>query len=192
MAVAGIDLSLRSPGLVIVHDHKFLCMYLPCRQRDCKINVTLQTFIGDMSFRPIRMCEEGPPSDVACMGRIVKSIIAELKAYETHIAHVFIEGYAFNAHSSSSSKLHEIGGILKYEPTNANYMYTIVPPTKLKLHFTGSGRATKHDMYNTFTAVTKVDIITDVFSICNKGNNIPNPVQDIVDAYALAMYQQPT
>ena len=115
---------------------------------------------------------------------IINSIMWELANLSGDI-HVVIEGYAFNMQSSSCSILHELGGALKYCLNKNNIPYSIKPPTKIKKNFTGNGRASKRDMYNAFVTNLSVDLFTIFRMKDNDSKNIPNPIQDIVDAFAI-------
>ena len=193
MALAGIDLSLNSPGVVIVHGEHVYCMFIAQRQKHQRMDKKVQTSTGTIHFRSLQPIPGRNRQDPICrMGNTVQLIIHELKNFRPPISHVYIEGYAFNAIGSSLSKLHEIGGILKYELMKLNIEYTIIPPTTLKIFFCGNGRGTKKDMYDKMVSLVHIDILHDVFALKNVGTNIPNPVQDIVDAYALATFSYQT
>lgn len=193
MAIVGIDMSLCSPGLVIRHENSWACYFVPQRQRERTIRADLHSDLGDLSIRPmcLSMLDDLRHAPlIQRMQAVVDAILTLLQTFPHPISRVYIEGYAFRTYSSSSSTLYELGGILRYRLAQANYEYVTVPPTRLKKLFTGGGRATKVDMYRKFTLTWRQDILKSVFRLAARANHIPNPVQDIVDAYALTFVSQ--
>lgn len=187
-ATAGIDLSLRSPGLVIRHGDVWSCFFIPQRKREDQIRAVIRDEnAGEMTFVPLSIPVQHESSqEIHQMTRVVEAIMSALITYPVTISHVFIEGHAYGTRSASTSKLYELAGILKYRLSQSDYKYTVIPPTRLKLLFAGHGRATKQEMYQRFIQIWKGDVCKDVFGMdTNSTKTIPNPVQDIVDAYAL-------
>jgi Holliday junction resolvasome RuvABC endonuclease subunit len=101
---------------------------------------------------------------------------------------VVIENYAFGAHGAHSHKLAELGGVCKHELTRAGFSYKTIPPSSVKKAWTGSGSASKERMYTTFEARYGPAVFTHLARTAHKaGARIPNPIQDLVDATALAL-----
>lgn len=122
---------------------------------------------------------------------------------------VCIEGYAYNANMGGSAKLHELGGIVKQYLYDHNIAFLEVSPTSAKKFFTGKGSADKLLMYKHFQKrFAGLDLMstfgysepppspsikpttTSSSVIEEEHHKIPNPVQDLVDATALALRAQ--
>lgn len=187
----GIDLSLKSTGMTVYHVSKkmFIVYYYPKRKNDDNMhnrcfdiewkgatNLLLQSF-GSKLKECETLCEQ--------YHTIVNDIISKLKQFKNTGSNMKIrlEGYAYGMHSSSSSKLIELGGILKYELFLNNMPYESIPPTVVKKIFTGHGTSKKHDMYNTFVQCGFPKLL-HIFNLTHC-KNIPNPIEDIVDSCAI-------
>lgn len=97
---------------------------------------------------------------------------------------VFLEGYSYG---SSGSKVFEIGentGVLKHKLHEYSIQFHVHPPTTIKKHATGSGRADKNAMYDAFYEQTKIDLL----GILGQSKKDSNPVSDIVDAYHICSF----
>lgn len=188
MIIAGIDLSLTSPGLV-VHDtdtKTITAYFYPARKRNRNIKLEVETeYAGGTLFKlvPIPGKPGAGMSLVDRYAQISKDIVDRIPLS----ARVLLEGYAFESRSSSASKLHELGGILKFRLfCRDRTRCEEVPPARLKKFFTGSGRADKLDMHTHFVTRGFPNLMECFgFSDC-KG--CPNPVQDIVDAFTLVAF----
>lgn len=102
---------------------------------------------------------------------------------------VCIEGYAYNANTGGSAKLHELGGIVKQYLYDHNIPYLEVSPTSVKKFFTGKGTSDKLAMYREFSSRVDGFLLLSQFGHAEPnapGLTVPNPVQDLVDATALA------
>jgi len=95
---------------------------------------------------------------------------------------VVIEGYSFGSSGSRLFQLVENTAVLKYKIRKGGFNLSIVPPTTVKKFFTGSGRAGKELMYESFLDNTGVDIAKTI----KKRSN--SPYSDIVDSYAICLY----
>lgn len=92
---------------------------------------------------------------------------------------ISIEGLAYGASGRATRDLAGLHHVIVNQLTANGFNCTVVPPTMLKKHHAGNGRATKPDMQ----AATPSDVVahfTDNFA----AKSIP----DLVDAYALAMF----
>lgn len=189
----GIDLSVRSSGLALYSpsEKKIWTYFYATRKKD--ISRTYQSVCswqGNTAFST-----EAFPRQLSDMPLIEKytqvtsDIIHTIQRHMVDRDAVFIrmEGYAFGARSSSSSKLHEIGGILKYRIHEKGYEMEELPPTSLKKHFTGLGNASKCEMYNRFVELGFPMLMSEFgfTEIDSDKGDIPNPIQDVVDACAL-------
>jgi Holliday junction resolvasome RuvABC endonuclease subunit len=118
--------------------------------------------------------------------KILNSVLTIISRHS--VTQVVIEGYAYGVArlSSSGSKMYELGGIIRHALMQLQHVnFKDVSPTQLKRKFTGSGRATKNAMYESFISKGLPDLAR-IFKVQNC-KNIPNPVQDIVDATALVL-----
>jgi len=187
----GVDLSLTSPGLCVYKELERVCIayYYPIRKREYGLKKDLTYKWRDidhvMQLRPWRPLVVSEMSLMERYDRITEDIVQSIHVNLQHQpqVHIRMEGYAFNAASSSLSKLHELGGILKHKFYQQNWTYEEIPPTKLKKQFSGTGSATKTDMYSCFVKKGFPPLL-HTFHL-EKGKDIANPVQDIVDACAL-------
>jgi len=128
-------------------------------------------------------------------------------------SYVAIEGYAYNANMGGSAKLHELGGMVKQKLFAKNIQFLEVSPTSIKKFFCGRGDGDKAAMYRSFRArhpglellqifgygklerqVVRLDTPNPASESPNHSvrgrpapTSVPNPVQDLVDAAALAL-----
>lgn len=182
----GIDLSLTSPGLAIhlQESNEWFTYFYAQRKRE------QHKQFDHSKFHAIAFEECDLQNKKELMDRyttIATDIVEAIKRHNnTQVGppKIRMEGYAFEAQSSSVSKLHELGGILKYKLHEAGFEWEEVPPTRLKKWFTGSGLAKKETMYKSFLEKGYPDLLVS-FEL-HKCKGVPNPVQDIVDACALA------
>lgn len=177
----GIDLSLVSPGIVIRNGFSTHAYFYANRKKDQNRSMKLEHNGGCFYLHPLPSCKSAPTTMIRYT-TIVNDIIKIITAYPT--TRIRLEGYAYNILSSSSSTLHELGGILKYQLHTHHRTWEEIPPTQLKKLFTGKGNATKNEMYQSFISKGQPDLLT-AFDF-KPSKCIPNPVQDIIDAYALS------
>jgi len=188
MLHVGIDLSLTSPGLVVrTSDDNLFAYFYPNRKKDIDRNILISTSDNTTIFHLQAFSTDlrRVPSLLERYHIIATDLVNTICKHSMHHTATLIrmEGYAFDAKSSSVSKLHELGGIVKYQLYLQKFTVEEIAPTKLKKWFTGHGRATKEDMYMHAIKGCFPELINTFEMQACKG--IPNPVQDIVDAYAL-------
>jgi Holliday junction resolvasome RuvABC endonuclease subunit len=98
---------------------------------------------------------------------------------------VIVEAYAYHlVQSSSITALAELGGVIRHKLFEARIEVHEVSPTAIKKWFTGSGAATKRDMFARFKSLTSVPLDTMIPGSFNI--DVPCPHQDLVDAFASA------
>jgi Holliday junction resolvasome RuvABC endonuclease subunit len=107
---------------------------------------------------------------------------------------VGIEGFSYNSKATQADTfLKELGGCLRLSLCRMKHTVLEIPPSTVKKIFTTNGQASKVDMYNTFVQTFH---LPDLFALLNIADNedksksrenIPNPIEDIVDALAVAM-----
>ena len=173
-----MDISLSSPGYV-VHDTEldtFHMYFYPQRKREIGMhrryeNMTISALKPFVYYDNMHRYHN--------MMTDLKNIISG-----HGVGEVCLEGYSYASHSSSSSKLYEFGGILRYNLTQLGLNYTEYAPGHVKKIFSGSGKATKNDMYTAYLQRGYRDLLV-LFNLNSKSTSIPNPVQDLVDAIAV-------
>jgi Holliday junction resolvasome RuvABC endonuclease subunit len=184
----GIDLSLSSPGLSIYvfNTKQTYAYFYPTRKKDVDRSLILDCSWNEGTGFHLCPFKEVEKSDLLDRyHRITTDIMDKINQHSSCASNTNIrmEGYAFDARSSSSSKLHELGGILKYKLHVSGYVFEEIAPTRLKKWFTNTGRATKEDMNKHFISIGFPNLL-GIFEM-NKCKGVPNPVQDIIDACAL-------
>ena len=98
--------------------------------------------------------------------------------------YIGIEGYSMGSRGMVFN-IGENTGILKHLLYNDGYKHETIAPTKVKKFATGSGRADKVKMCETFTQETGIDLGELIF---NKPNRVTSPISDIVDSYWIAKF----
>lgn len=100
-----------------------------------------------------------------------------------HLVKVAIEGYAYQEHSSSVTKLAEMGGIIRYLLRKYQVDWQEIPPTQIKRCMTGKGTASKSAMVDALhTHLPFCD--TDLGLGCKPEHS---PLNDLADAYAVML-----
>jgi Holliday junction resolvasome RuvABC endonuclease subunit len=98
---------------------------------------------------------------------------------------VVVEAYAFHVTQSNSiTALAELGGVIRNKLFRSGIEFYEVSPTTIKKWFTGSGAATKRDMFARFKSITAIAL--DVLLPGSFTVDVPCPHQDLVDAFASA------
>jgi len=185
----GIDLSLNSPGMSIYieNENTVYAYYFPTRVKD--INRRLDTRIKWNSNARFLLCPFHKQNQAVPLldryhsisSTLVGTILKHSK--NNNKVRIRMEGYAFGCKSSSTSKLHELGGILKYQLYLNGFSVEEISPTSLKKRFSNCGRSSKSNMYEKFLE-KGFPMLKETFEM-EKCKNVPNPVQDIVDSCAL-------
>ena len=131
---------------------------------------------------------------------VVKNIVdtidkaRETGQYTTQQTFIAIEGYAFaknqDQNSCHVSGLYESGGILRNVLFQKGYKFIEISPTSIKNIFAGAGKGhcSKREMYNTWRNRFNLPCLFKIFGIKDKNSDdkdIPKPLEDIVDAFAL-------
>jgi Holliday junction resolvasome RuvABC endonuclease subunit len=200
----GIDMSLRSPAIAIMtipeqkttdsnfspsFEYRISFRYVPQNKKQMKLrlchnHVTMEPMDlhvserkkedGDRMVRYSNVVEE------------MVSIIQDQKSQDPCVQ-VYMEDYAYSIHSSSTSILCELGGILKYRLYQNDISVNLLSPTWIKKQFTGKGNANKIDMIRTYHDLGMPNIY-DLFGIERRRRdqkNVPSPISDIVDSFAI-------
>lgn len=179
--VAGIDLSLSCPALVIVPPTPkpdFILPFQICEAHYLTNKVKYAIQKDNINGSLFGAWE----NDQERYETIAEWVIAILNA--KNIKHVALEDYAYSKHSSITA-LAENMGILKYFLYKHDISYDLYSPSSIKKCATGKGNAKKEQMRDAFYQDTDYDI-QGVFN--RKPTDKPaSPVNDIIDAYYLAL-----
>jgi len=179
----GIDLSLRSPGLCVIHNDQINLYYWPQRKR-YKSSLVSSLGSGVVTVRRFDML---PEERYARMARIAKDILSVLQQQQQQQRQIeiIIEGYAFGhfGNSASTSKLAEMCGHLKTQLRAAGYTWSEVYPTSAKKSFCRDGNASKSDMVNEW--YRRIGVNLSEILHCRPDQS---PYHDMIDAFALASH----
>jgi Holliday junction resolvasome RuvABC endonuclease subunit len=101
---------------------------------------------------------------------------------------VGIEHYSYNSRMSSSfSTLMELGGLLRTTLSCGHHDIREISPSAVKKMFGGVGKATKDDMYNVYKTRYGLPDLNSMIGIKSDYAHVPHPVEDMVDAVAVAI-----
>lgn len=178
MRVLGLDLSLNSPGFAIRDGADLHLWFFAQRKRERGLK--WQSLDGRV--RIVSLDFDTKWQKDAKIERIRSSLAEILDLFPVERA--FVEDYAFNAATSSLTALAEVRGVVCNLLHQRRVEYTSVAPSSLKKGFAGRGGATKDDMLVAFVARGYPDIRAPL-----RIATTDNPVEDLVDAAALALRQ---
>lgn len=184
-------MSLRSPGISVIDTAKKEIRILVFRQRagdpESHKTVLPDTVVGFGGYTMYICVKPGPSTSVCTIRRaavLVESICAFL--VEHRVETVGLEGYSFmSAPSRGNMQLKELGGILKYALLKREIRCETKAPASVKKQFTGSGRATKHQMLAAYLKRGFPDLRSIFVSRSTK--TLRTPITDIVDAMAISI-----
>lgn len=100
---------------------------------------------------------------------------------EHSIDTVYMEGYAYGA-SGNTFNIGECTGILKLLLWQNDIELIVLQPGEIKKFATGKGNANKTLMYDSYVSKTN-HFIDKLMDDERKGDKIPSPTNDIIDAY---------
>lgn len=201
--IVGIDMSVRSPAVCIYHcaKHTFHIYAWDKKRAGTMVlhngHTTLNICVfpervdmdvdGDAAGNRSRDTSLMPDVERrsrrnrAVVRRVIQAAVehAHVPAWgEERLVHVVMEGYAYSKHSSSTSVLCELGGCLREQIwTHTHWRMYEWTPSHVKKAFTGRGNANKADMCHRMNQVWQTMCFDDV----------TNPWNDMVDAYAVVM-----
>lgn len=178
--IAGIDYGIRNPCMCLVpySDSNELTPFEDCHwfyTTEVKSHV-----INQGNIHSVHMLQEGEQR----YSTIAEYFVEQLKAYK--VTQVGLEGYAFGAKGSSLTALAENCGLLKYFLSESCIAVNVHAPTSVKKFATGSGKASKDDMYDLFALSTGVELN----AIFGRSEGSKSPVSDMVDAYYISQFQR--
>lgn len=169
----GLDWSLTSPGICIVKNGKPTFHFLTDKKK----------FQTKLTENLIGYPYPEYSSDVERYSKIANWAIEIIKSVQgEHI--IAIEGFSFGSKGSRLFQIAENAGVLKYVLNQHGYKFAVVPPTVIKKFLSGKGNSKKIVMIESFIQKTGLKLHEEF-----KSSKIDvKPVDDLVDAYALAVY----
>ena len=176
MIVAGIDYSLNGPAVAVFDTSKTFnyenvdIYYLTGTKKYVINDKTLQ---GDLLMEQ--------PDNFHRYEYLKNWVYDKLEECEF----VIIENYSYGSKGSSIFNLAESTGITKQKLWSKNIQVEVVPPKAIKKFYTGSGNASKSDMYKQFKSETKIDLVT-LFDY--QKAEIVSPISDVCDSWAILKY----
>jgi len=180
--VAGIDLSLNCPAIVVIpptSEPSFVIPFTYCRAYYLTNKNKYAVNEGNISGEVFGTWA----NDAERYETIAEWVIRILQGED--IKHVAIEDYAYSKHRSLTA-LAENMGILKYFLHKHDITYDLYTPTSIKRCATNKGNADKSAMKDAFYQDNPDYDIAKVFN--RKPTDKPvSPINDIVDAYYLAL-----
>lgn len=102
-----------------------------------------------------------------------KEIVSKVLAFSDEAQLILIEDYAYGAHSSSTTVLAELGGIIRWELRKQGREFTIVSSSVIKKFLTGKGSGPKNvllkDVYRLYRMNFDDDNLADSFALAKVG-----------------------
>lgn len=174
MIFAGIDYSMSSPALCILHEEsdKFEDARIYFQTKKKKDAIKVQNIKGILL--------DDWESNEERFDILAENFVNLCVAHKVDF--LFIEGYAMGA-KGQVFNIGENTGILKHKLFKNKIPFDVESPSRIKKYATGKGNANKLLMYESFLEKTKVDLQQ---ILLKKAEN--NPISDIVDAYFIAKY----
>jgi Holliday junction resolvasome RuvABC endonuclease subunit len=175
MKIAGLDISLTSPAVVIV-------------ELDESLEIVGYDYINfcDTQKYQVHGHVYPIPEYTNEFERILGKndfLVKELK--KRGVSHYAIEGYSYGSKGNNSYNIAENTGYLKMELYKAGLKKREVEPTTNKLFFVGKGSATKEMMIRHYRSMGNPIGLPEVIVSSDASTC---PLNDIVDAYSLAMF----
>jgi hypothetical protein len=174
MLIAGVDYSMSCPCITVGDSHQL-------DFNKCSVHYLTDTKRYEGKFKNINgYLFERPTNQMERFIRISEWAYDIIKDCDQ----IMIEDYAMG----SRGKVFHIAentAMLKYKMHTNRKRWAALPPMSLKKYATGKGNADKPKMYDAFLTETNMDL-KKLFNY--KGENIGNPISDIVDSYYLAKY----
>lgn len=137
----GVDMSLTGTGLAVVEDGRLARVNAWTDVK--KLQHAHRTLL--CWFKPRDSSES---SKAHRLGLITNWVIGQIALAQMRAPKVVValEGYAFSKRSTSSSGLHELGGMIKGRLWDAGIPFRVYDPSSIKLYWTGNGASKKPAM----------------------------------------------
>jgi hypothetical protein len=178
---AGIDYSLTCPAI---------CTYDPKAGDFCFENVKLYFRSNLTRFKTFKEgnlsgCNHGPWKNEISRYDDISNWAMDVLVGD-FVDEVFLEGYAFGA-TGRVFNIAENTAILKYNIWDEHIECDVIAPKQIKKYATGSGNASKEDMYEAFCK--EAPGVVDLRSILTpRSSGVISPLSDVVDSYFILKY----
>lgn len=173
--LAGIDYSLTSPAICVYDtekgDFSYKSVEMYFRSNLARFDTFSEGRLHGSNHGPWE-CEIDRYDDISTWA------LSVLNRHQ--VTQVFLEGYSFGS-TGRVFNIAENTGLLKHKLWKDLIHCEVLAPTTVKKFATGSGRASKEDMYNQFVIENEESHLKDVLS--PRSDNIISPLNDVVDAY---------
>lgn len=177
----GLDWSLTSPGICIIENGNPTFHFLTEKK---KFQTKLRDWLIGYQYPEYS-------SDIERYSKLAKWAIDTItKHYKTDERNwlekpkIAIEGFSFGSTGSRLFQIAENAGVLKYVLTQNDLEFTTIPPTVIKKFLSGKGNSKKIVMIESFIKKTGIKLHEEFGS----SKLDVKPVDDLVDAWALASY----
>jgi Holliday junction resolvasome RuvABC endonuclease subunit len=175
-SILGLDLSVLSPGIVVLKNNNYYAYFFPNVQYRHCFKKSQDNF--HVEALPVINHSKSLQHRYEQISHQIKNICKH-----HNVTEVVMEA-SFAGQGNSTKVLYELGGIIRQDLHRLKIPFQEIHPTKLKLHFTGYGKSKKKDMYNTFINKGFPDLY-QLLNVFTSSDKVPTPIQDIVDATAL-------
>lgn len=202
MIKIGIDFSINSTALVINDSETFSFFSFVPNYKSTLKGFKYHEMLKDKNFLTVITYEKigndkNPIKEqinkLTNADRLSKSILEVLEKYKDREIEIRIEGFSYGSTGSSFIDLIVYNTFLKVKLLECFGVQSIkvIPPKTVKKAYTRNGNANKCIMFKQFI---KEDLKISAGLRCEefiKGDDfqIPKPIDDIVDAYALSVIQ---
>lgn len=188
----GLDLSVNSPGFCHI-DHSTgkvrLFAFQQLKKKHAHLMASNEHQIADKWFLRIFPFDKNSKKHTVA-ARVAQQLPAVREALKDvpRDAHIMCEGYSQKSVSNNILQLAEVQGAWRASLREMGFSRPIVtvPPSTAKKAFTGTGASGKCGMYEAFRARGGPDLVR-LFAV---SDGEAKPVQDLVDAYGLAVTWQ--
>ena len=172
----GIDFSINSPSITIQSEEITKIFWLTSTKK-------FQTSIKEDRYRLMGIEANTDRNDTYRFYENNKALIYFIKGCsEPEQTSIALEGYSYGS-VNMAFRIAEATGLLKHMLFQRGYSFTVVPPQTMKKFATGSGRAEKSKIYETFLEKTNLNLE----KLLN-GSRKNSPISDIADSFFLSEY----
>lgn len=179
--IIGIDYSMTSPGLAIFQgNNHHLYAFCDSRVETNKVSGSgLQVRVFENAGKKIYK------SQIERFDILARKMLVIINNYDlgNNEVQVYIEGYSMGS-KGQVFHIAENTAILKHYLYRCDIPYIEIAPTEIKKYATGSGRAMKDDMYESFVNETGLQLKDHL----TPNRKLGSPVTDLVDSFWIAKY----
>lgn len=197
--IYGIDMSLTNPGLCVMNPSRKTIRLYCYRNRKKERSMTASVSDPRSVFADwiISVCLIEPPPCSSASDDLFGRYLSELQVLLALIGPntsgsslLAIEGYSFNTTPTpGDTKLKELGGCLRLFLRTLGYAPLELPPAAVKLTFAERGSARKTEMYRAYRERFQLPDLFGPMGLSSSDSykETPHPIEDLVDALAVAM-----